>query len=194
MRSGQKYSFVPTAKSVNAIIAYGAKALERLYELRGEEALIKFTIPIVPVTKKNSGRIVRAGEKLKLLPSKKFEEYQDMAGWYIPNKGEMIDYPVEVSCTFFMPTKRKVDLANLLNAICDVLVHYKVLADDNSDIIVSHDKSRVIKSCPTPRTEVRIRPYTELPNMDDLIKRVTACCPPSPELFELISAVRSVTR
>lgn len=156
--------------------------------------MIKFTIPLVPASKKNSGRIVRVGNKPKLLPSKQFEEYQDAAGWYIPNKGHMIDYPVEVSCTFFMPTKRRVDLTNLLNAICDVLVHYKVLADDNSDIIVSHDKSRVIKGCKNARTEVRIRPYTDIQNMEKLINRVMAACPPSPELFELISAIREAQK
>ena len=156
--------------------------------------MIKFTIPLVPVTKKNHGRIIVAGGKPKLLPSPQFEEYQDKAGWYIPHKGERISYPVEVSCTFFMPTKRRVDLANLLNAICDVLVHYGVLADDNSDIIVSHDKSRVIKGCKNARTEVRIRPYTDIPNMEELINRVMAACPPSPELFELISAIREARR
>lgn len=153
--------------------------------------MIKFTIPLVPVTKKNHGRIIVARGKPRLLPSSQFEEYQDKAGWYIPHKGERISYPVEVSCTFFMPTKRRVDLANLLNAICDVLVHYGVLADDNSDIVASHDKSRVIKSCPTPRTEVRIRAYKEH-NMDELIDRAMNSVNPTPEIFELIAAVKEI--
>jgi len=55
-----------------------------------------------------------------------------------------------------MPTRRRVDLTNLLEAIDDVLVHYGVLSDDNSSIIVSHDGSRVLYDKARPRTEVTI--------------------------------------
>lgn len=56
-----------------------------------------------------------------------------------------------------MPTKRRVDLTNLLEAIDDVLVKYGVLKDDNSEIITSHDGSRVLYDKDNPRTEVVIR-------------------------------------
>lgn len=39
--------------------------------------LIKITIPIAPVTKKNHGQIVSVGGKPKLIPSKQFRTYQD---------------------------------------------------------------------------------------------------------------------
>lgn len=56
-----------------------------------------------------------------------------------------------------MPTKRRVDLTNLLEAIDDVLVKYGVLKDDNSEIITSHDGSRVLYDKDNPRTEVVIK-------------------------------------
>lgn len=58
-----------------------------------------------------------------------------------------------------MPTHRRVDLTNLLEAIDDVLVHTRVLEDDNSNIIVSHDGSRVLYDKEKPRTEVYICRY-----------------------------------
>lgn len=119
---------------------------------------ICFTIPLAPVTKKNSGRIVMAGGKYpRLLPSKAYEEYERACGLYIPCRGAMISEPIEVTCLFYMQTRRRVDLANLLNAIDDVLVKYGVVEDDNSRIIVSHDGSRVLYDKTSPRTEVVIR-------------------------------------
>ena len=73
--------------------------------------------------------------------------------------GETIADPVEVKCLFYMPTRRKVDLTNLLEAIDDILVYAGTLADDNSSIIVSHDGSRVLYDKENPRTEVYISRY-----------------------------------
>lgn len=119
--------------------------------------MIEFTIPIEPVTKKNSQQIFVRNGKPFVHPSKKFTEYQNTAGWYIPCKNLNLDKPLELSCRFFMKTRRRVDLTNLLGAICDILVHYKVIADDNSNIVVSHDGSRVYYDKQNPRTEVIIR-------------------------------------
>lgn len=123
----------------------------------------KIIIPLNPVTKKNSSRVVRAGKYVKVLPSKAFEAYQDKAGWYFgPFKGLDLNKPLEVKCLFFMQTRRRVDLANLLNGIDDVLVHYGVLADDNSNIITSHDGSRVLYDKDYPRTEIYITERNEI--------------------------------
>lgn len=118
------------------------------------------TIPLPPVTKKNSQRIVNVGKYHKVLPSKAYVEYEKEAGWYIP-KGAMINCPVEVKCLFYMPTKRRVDLTNLLEAIDDILVKYGVLEDDNFNIIASHDGSRVLYDRENPRTEVEIAEIKE---------------------------------
>lgn len=116
--------------------------------------MVKITIPLPPVTKKNHGRIVWHGKTPKLLPSSQFEQYQEAAGWYLKPLG--IDGPVNVQCRFYMPTRRIVDLVGLLQSVDDVLVHYGVLKDDNSRIVVSHDGSRVFWDKEHPRTEIEI--------------------------------------
>ena len=70
-----------------------------------------------------------------------------------------IDTPCEVRCLFYMPSRRRVDLTNLLESVDDALVAAGVLADDNSQIIVSHDGSRVLYDKDNPRTEVSITAY-----------------------------------
>lgn len=118
---------------------------------------IKFTIPLAPVTKKNSQRIAYRGQYSKILPSKAYVQYEKDAGYFLKDRGKAHTEPCEVVCLFYMPTRRRVDLTNLLEAIDDVLVTYKVLQDDNSEIIRSHDGSRVLYDPDNPRTEVTIR-------------------------------------
>ena len=118
---------------------------------------ISFAIHLPPVTKKNSQRIIRCGGYSRIMPSKAYIQYEKDAGPFLTHKGEQWDKPCEVKCLFYMPTRRKVDLTNLLEAVDDVLVKYGVLADDNSRIIVSHDGSRVLYDKMDPRTEVEIK-------------------------------------
>ena len=118
---------------------------------------IKITIPLDPVTKKNSGRIITSGGKPRILPSGAFMRYESACGVFLGRfKGMRINTPVEVTCRFYMRTHRKVDLTNLLEAIDDILVHYGVIEDDNSAIVISHDGSRVFYDKENPRTEVDI--------------------------------------
>lgn len=120
--------------------------------------MIKFTIPLCPITKKNSQRIlINPGTRKPFIAqSEKYKEYEKACGWFIHGKGEKINEPVTVKCLFYMPTKRRVDLTNLLEAIDDILVKYEVLEDDHSGIIYSHDGSRVLYDKENPRTEVTI--------------------------------------
>lgn len=67
-----------------------------------------------------------------------------------------IDYPCNVKCEFYMPTRRRVDLNNLLEAATDVLVRAGILDDDNSQIVASHDGSRVFYDKENPRTVINI--------------------------------------
>lgn len=119
--------------------------------------MIKFTVPLEPISKKNSQQIFinNATGKPFIMPSKKFKEYQEVALWYIP-KNIHINAPVNIKCLFYMPTKRKCDLTNLLEAIDDIMVKAGLLADDNYTIIESHDGSRVFYDKDNPRTEVII--------------------------------------
>lgn len=123
--------------------------------------MIEITVPLAPVTKKNSMRIVRNRKtgKRRIMPSQQSMDYEAEALWHCKRARVQrpIEEPVEVKCLFYMPTRRKVDLTNLLESIDDVLVRAGVLKDDHSGIIVSHDGSRVLYDKDNPRTEVFIR-------------------------------------
>lgn len=119
--------------------------------------MIKLTIPLAPVSKKNSQQIFvnpKTGKPF-VMPSKAFKDYENLALWYIP-RNKQIDYPVNVECLFYMATRRKCDLTNLLEAVDDILVSAGFLADDNYTIIQSHDGSRVYYDKNKPRTEICI--------------------------------------
>lgn len=121
---------------------------------------IKITIPINPITKKNSQRIYvnRATGKPFIAPSEKFKEYEKTAGIFIKRFKIPFDMPVNVKCLFYMPTRRRVDLTNLLEAIDDILVYYGVISDDDYSHIGGHDGSRVFYDKANPRTEIIITP------------------------------------
>lgn len=121
---------------------------------------MEIVIPLNPVTKKNSQRIIKCGQYNKIMPSKQYVQYEKDARYFMPFMLEPISYKVEVTCLFYMETRRKVDLTNLLEAVDDILVKYGVLEDDNSSIIVSHDRSRVLHDKANPRTEITIRRMT----------------------------------
>ncbi len=121
----------------------------------------KYTICQAPITKKNSQVIAtnRTGRPF-ILPSQAYRDFEDAAAWYLrPMPREPIDYPVNVKCIFYMPTRRRVDKTNLEEAIHDTLVKCRILADDNRDIIASTDGSRVYYDKEHPRVEIEITPY-----------------------------------
>ena len=120
--------------------------------------MIKFIVPLTLVSKKNNQQIAinKATGRPFVVPSKKYKEYEKNALWFIPRKQKPIDEPVNVKCLFYMPTHRRCDLTNMLEAIDDVMVAGGLLADDNYKIIESHDGSRVLYDKENPRTEVYI--------------------------------------
>ena len=114
-------------------------------------------IPLPPITKKNSQQIFVNGRTGKpfVAPSQKFKEYENAAGFYI--KGRYSGgFPANVKCLFYMPTKRRVDLVNLLESIDDILTNYGVIPDDSAQYIGAHDGSRVLYDKDNPRTEITI--------------------------------------
>lgn len=122
---------------------------------------LTITIPGASRTKKNSSRIINRklpNGKMQpmVIPSKAFMQYQELCGWHIRGKGLKIDYPVNVKCVYYMPTRRRVDLVNLIEASMDILVHYEVLKDDDCKIVVGHDGSRVYHDKENPRVEIVI--------------------------------------
>ena len=122
---------------------------------------ISMTIPLAPITKKNHSQIITKklpGGKQKpvLIPSKQYRQYEQQCKDLIVQQGLLIDYPVNVQAIYYMPTRRRVDLTNLHEALHDVLVKCEVLEDDNCKIIAATDGSRVRYDKENPRTEVII--------------------------------------
>lgn len=110
-----------------------------------------------PRTKKNSARILRSGSGRPFVaPSAAFEAYQESCLWQIRTPHNPVSARVNVRCVYYMATRRKVDLANLIEATCDILVTAGVLADDNSRIVAAHDGSRVDYDKQNPRAEIWI--------------------------------------
>lgn len=108
-----------------------------------------------PITKKNSQRIVKAGRFSKILPSKQFVEYEKscLEQLKIHNK-PTLNKQYNMKCIYYMPTRHRVDLVNLLEGTCDILVNAEVIEDDNCKIIGSHDGSKVLYDKENPRVEV----------------------------------------
>ena len=125
-----------------------------------ENGVLSFTIPLPPVSKKNSQQILyRWSEKKQkqvpfIAPSRQYKVYEHNAMLLCPRV--TVDGPVNIRCLFYMPAKIRVDLVNLLEAIDDVLVKRGILPDDNCTVIVSHDGSRVYCDKQNPRTEIFI--------------------------------------
>ena len=110
-----------------------------------------------PRTKKNSARILRTRSGTPFVaPSKAYTDYEASCLWQIRSPPALLSARVNVQCIYYMKTARRVDLANLLEATCDILVKAGVLADDNSRIVAGHDGSRVELDRENPRVEIEI--------------------------------------
>ncbi len=121
--------------------------------------ILKITIPLIPRTNKNSQRIFKTPSgRLFIAPSKAYKDYENDCK-YFRKRGQNcpLSVKVNVKAIFYMPTKRRVDLVNLEEAILDILVKYEILEDDNCKIVVSMDGSRVDYDKDNPRTEIEIK-------------------------------------
>ena len=124
---------------------------------------LKIMLPIKPVTKKNSSRVVPLGKsgKFMVLPSAAYVQYEKDCAVFLCCKGKNIACPVNIRALFFIDRDGECDASNFYEALADMLVKYKVLADDNRLIVVSWDGSRVFVDRKNPRTEVTIEPLDE---------------------------------
>lgn len=123
--------------------------------------MIQITIPLEPRTKKNSQNIFTNKQGNRFIStSKAYKEYVNECIFLVRQKDSELPFPisgpVNVKGLFFVGTRKKVDLINLLSCLCDVLVTFGVLEDDNCTIAVSHDGSRVFYDKNDPRTEIYI--------------------------------------
>lgn len=130
-----------------------------MIEVKNNE-LCHFVIRLAPISKKNHSQIIRNTKtgKLMVIPSKQYKEYEHESAWFMPHI-KTINRPVNIRAVFYMPTHRRVDLVNLLQSLCDILVKYSVIEDDNFNIVAGFDGSRVDYDKENSRTEVWIYEY-----------------------------------
>ncbi len=123
-----------------------------------DDIVYQAVVPLHPITKKNNQRIVinSRTKRPMILQNEKYTTYENQAGWFLKKPKQPIDYPVNIECRFYRKNEIRCDLTNLLEAIDDVLVKYKIIADDNFKIIAGHDGSRVFIDKEHPRTEIII--------------------------------------
>lgn len=107
---------------------------------------MKIVIPLLCRSKKNSQQLFvnkKTGKRF-ISQSKLYKEFEQNCGYFLNKYKTNINTPINIKATFYVPDRRKRDLTNLENAIADILVKYKVIADDNYNIIVGWDGSRII--------------------------------------------------
>ena len=120
---------------------------------------MKIIIPLLCRSKKNNQQILINSKTHKpfVSQSKLYKEFERNCGYFLNKYQTNINYPVNIKCTFYVPDKRKRDLTNLENAIADILVKYKVIADENYNIIQSWDGSRIIYEKGREETIIEIK-------------------------------------
>lgn len=92
-----------------------------------------------------------------IIPSKLYKQFEDECLVTIQKKyRKNIDYPVNIKAIFYMQSRRRVDLTNLLEALDDMLIKAEVIKDDCRDIVAGHDFSRVFYDKENPHIDVEI--------------------------------------
>ena len=119
---------------------------------------MKITIPVVPRSKKNSQQIIinPRTKRPMIIQSKLYANYERECGLYLKKYKSNIDYSINLKIEFYVPDKRRRDIANYIEAIQDILVKYEVLRDDNYNIIYSLDGTRMYLDKENPRVEIEI--------------------------------------
>lgn len=125
---------------------------------RAFDSVLSFTIPLAPISKKNSQQILINSKTKRpfIMPSKQYKQYEKECAKYLPKIEKPIDFPVNIKCLYFMSTKRKCDLTNLMESTHDIMVHCGILSDDNYSIVESVDGSQIFYDKENPRTEIII--------------------------------------
>lgn len=122
--------------------------------------MLRIDIPVEPRSKKNHNRIITVHGRPMIIPSKPYVEFEKACKPYMPLLERPIDFPINLKVFYYMGTRRKCDITNLLQATCDILVKYKVIEDDNYSIVSSVDGTQVFYDKENPRCEIYIEKKT----------------------------------
>lgn len=119
---------------------------------------MKITIPVVPRSKKNSQRIIinPRTKRPMIIQSKLYTNFERECGLYLKKYKCNIDYSINLKIEFYVPDKRRRDIANYIEAIQDILVNYEVIKDDNYNIVYSLNGTRMYVDKENPRVEIEI--------------------------------------
>lgn len=130
---------------------------------------VSIIIPMKPISKKNSLQMARNARTGTWFPrqSAEYLRYERDCGVFIRCKGLDISYPVGIKAVFYVPDNRRRDLSNYIEAIADILVHYRVIGDDCWQVVENWDGSRMRVDKDNPRTEIVISKARELEEVDD---------------------------
>lgn len=123
-----------------------------------QNAPLKIVIEVIPRSKKNSQEIIfnkKTGRRM-VIQNKRYTEFEKDCKWFMPKLEKPIDYPINLSCHFYVNDARRRDIANYLEAIQDILVKYKVIEDDNYNIIASLNNCKMEIDRINPRCEIEI--------------------------------------
>ena len=124
---------------------------------------MKIIIPVIPRSKKNSQQIISNSRTRRpmIIQSKLYANFELECGLYLKRYKSNIDYRVNLKIEFYVPGKRKRDIANYVEAIQDILVKYEILKDDNHNIVTSLDGTRMYIDKLNPRVEIEITKMEE---------------------------------
>lgn len=123
---------------------------------------LSFTIPGPPRTKKNHGRIVRAGGRPRMLPSKQYESWNQFAQIHLMRlqPRETIQQLVNCRALIYRDANRG-DAVGYYQALADALEEAGIVENDR--LIVSWDGSRLLKDAANPRIEVTLTAVADEP-------------------------------
>jgi Holliday junction resolvase RusA-like endonuclease len=115
---------------------------------------LSFTIPGAPRTKKNHGRLVRAGGRHRLIPSAAFGAWNAVAQVHLLKIDTMpLLVPVNCRALFYRDALRG-DAVGYYQALADALEEARIV--ENDALIVQWDGSRLLKDAANPRIEVTL--------------------------------------
>jgi len=126
---------------------------------------VQITIHGIPRTKKNSQISVPYGAK-RIIQNKRYVDYETMCihsilCQYPQYRGAQISEPVNVKIHIYKKDRIKSDQSGYIQAIDDILVRAGILADDNFNIVKSHDGTRVYIDKDDPRVEITITKFVD---------------------------------
>lgn len=134
--------------------------------------ILKLKIYGQPYVKKNSQRTIfhRTLKRSIVVYSANFTGWKKDAlmqlglcrnGYWKKIIEDPIDFPVIMKCHFYNKTKHRRDISAAYEGIQDILVEAGILKDDNCEIVIGHDGSRMFYDKESPRIELWLLKPTE---------------------------------